>query len=335
MRTKKKMATLLLVMIGLTLICAKTTNADTVLSWDWDSCTLEEWISPIPDEIIVTSEPGRDGTCGIGVLRTVTHHYPGIKIEGQTLDSGALVGGEFGQYLDMTGEIYVDIDRRISDQVGDFVELEIFNEDSHARFDYYPYSGHGSITDLEDGWYRYHLANLGRWEGDYSADAGCFYLIWHAAPDPPENPVVFDNLMIAHEPLPIEVGVDIRPALCPNPLSMISKGMLPVAILGTNEFDVYDIQPTSVSIVIGEVEISAVRHCYKDVATSAEPCVCPSSFGPNGFTDLLLHFQTEDIVEALGDVDPNDVLELDFTGQLKDLTPIWGSDCVLIRDEML
>jgi hypothetical protein len=337
MRTKKKMAALLLVMIGMTLTCAGRSDADTSLSWDWDSCTLEEWISPMPD-IIVTVEDGREETCGIGAaLEPDAIHVPTIKIEGQTLDPGALVGGLFGQHLDMTGEIYVDIDRKIPVAHSSYVGLEAFDEDSHAKFACYPYDGYGRIIDLGDGWFRHYMDNVGHWEGDFSLDAGCFYLEYHEVNPLPvgEPPVIFDNLMIAHEPVPVEVGVDIRPALCPNPLSVISKGILPVAILGTNEFDVYDIQPASVSIVIGEVEISAVRHSYKDVATSAEPCVCPSSSGPNGFTDLLLDFRTEDILEALGTVEDGDELELSFTGQLKDLTPIWGSDCVLIRDEML
>ena len=343
MRTKKKMTALLLVMIGLTLICARRSDADTSLSWDWDSCTLEEWIAPMPD-IIVTVEDGRESTCGIGAALTPeSNHNPTIKIEGQTLDPRALVDGEitgeYIEYMDMTGEIYVDIDRLIPSEFGAYVTLEVFDEDSMgmAKFICYPYGGHGSTEDLGGGWYRHHLINRHYWEENFSEDAGCFYLEYNGAGPLPvgEPPVVFDNLMIVYEPLPIEVSVDIRPSLCPNPLSVISKGMLPVAIVGTNEFDVEDIEPASVSIVIDGVEISAVRHSYKDVATSAEPCVCPNSYGPNGFTDLLLDFRTEDILEALGDVSPDDVVELNFTGQLIDLTPIFGSDCVLIRDEML
>jgi hypothetical protein len=296
MRTKKKMAALLLVMIGLTLICAGRSDADTFLNWDWDSCTLEGWEGASAETSVTVEEDGRNGTCGLGAeQQDHTANITVVKIGGQTLDPGALVGGEFGEDLPMTGEIYVDIDQQVPDVFSSYLELLILDEDSYARFGCYPHGGHGNIEELGDGWYRHYLVNSGHWEGSYPEDAGYFYLEWNWAEDVDESPLVFDNLMIAYEPLPIEVGVDIRPALCPNPLSLISK----------------------------------------DVATSAEPCVCPSSFGPNGFTDLLLDFRTEDILEVLGAVEPNDVLELDFTGQLKDLTPIEGSDCVLIRDEML
>lgn len=337
MKTKKKMAALLLVTIGLALICAKTADANSIWFWDWDSCTTEDWIDAT-DYTIVTIQDGRNGTCGLGIqqpLGTPESSRPAVKIGGQTLDPGTLVDGEINNYfLPMTGEIYIDADRLMPAENGVFLVLKIYNENSWARFICYPYWGWGSIDDLDDGWYRYHLVNTVYWE-DSSADAGFFILEWTWQYNTAESPVVLDNLMIAPEPTPVPVAVNIRPQCCPNPLSAVSKGMLPVAISGTNEFDVYDIEPTSVSIVVDGNEISAVRHCYQDVAAPAEPCVCPESSDPDGFTDIILHFETEDLLEALGDLTGVEQLELQFTGRLLDLTPIVGSDCVLICNEML
>ncbi|MHC4346223.1 MAG: hypothetical protein ACYSUP_16230, partial [Planctomycetota bacterium] len=42
-----------------------------------------------------------------------------------------------------------------------------------------------------------------------------------------------------------EVAVDIKPQSCPNPFNIKSKGVLPVAILGTDEFDVEDVNTAS------------------------------------------------------------------------------------------
>ena len=39
----------------------------------------------------------------------------------------------------------------------------------------------------------------------------------------------------------VSVDVDIKPGSCPNPLNVASKGVLPVAILGSGDFDVTDI----------------------------------------------------------------------------------------------
>ena len=337
MKTKKKMAALLLVTIGLALICAKTADANSVWSWDWDSCTTEGWVDAT-DYTIVTVEAGRNGTCGLGAqqpLGTPESSRPAVKIEGQTLDPGTLVGGEINNYfLPMTGEIYVDADRLMPAVSGIFLDLKLFNEDSYGRFICYPYLGYGSIDDLDDGWYRYHLVNV-FYSEDSGVDAGFFFLEWTWEYNAAEIPVVFDNLTIAPEPTPVPVAVNIRPQCCPNPLSAVSKGMLPVVISGTNEFDVNDIEPASVSIVVNGIEISAVRHCYKDVTAPAEPCVCPESSGPDGFIDIILHFETEALLEALGDLTGVEQLELQFTGRLLDLTPIEGSDCVLICNEML
>ena len=44
----------------------------------------------------------------------------------------------------------------------------------------------------------------------------------------------------------IEVPVDIKPTSCPNPLNPKSNGVVPVAILGTADFDVSQIDPASI-----------------------------------------------------------------------------------------
>ena len=42
------------------------------------------------------------------------------------------------------------------------------------------------------------------------------------------------------------VDIDIKPTSCPNPLNVKSKGVLPVAILGTASFDVNDVDVSTV-----------------------------------------------------------------------------------------
>jgi hypothetical protein len=56
---------------------------------------------------------------------------------------------------------------------------------------------------------------------------------------------------------------------------------------------------------------------------------------PDGFLDLTLKFETQRIVEAIGDVNDDDVRVLTLTGVLFDPmpfeTPIERADCILIR----
>ena len=78
--------------------------------------------------------------------------------------------------------------------------------------------------------------------------------------------------------------------------------------------------------------VAPIRNSYEDVATPlADPneCECTTN-GPDGITDLTLKFKTQDIVEALGEVNTDDILTLSLTGVLNDETPIEGADCVVI-----
>jgi hypothetical protein len=48
----------------------------------------------------------------------------------------------------------------------------------------------------------------------------------------------------------IPVFVDIKPASWPNPFQLKSKGVLPVAICGTEDFDVTTIDPETIRLTM-------------------------------------------------------------------------------------
>jgi len=130
------------------------------------------------------------------------------------------------------------------------------------------------------------------------------------------------------------IAVDIKPHSCPNPLNVKSKGVLPVAIMATEEFDVTDIDIASIRLA----GIPAIRSSLEDVsqpvgATDANECACTTD-GFDGFTDLVLKFKTEDIVEALindpGQLAKGQVLTLTLTAELFDGSVIEGADCVVL-----
>jgi hypothetical protein len=127
----------------------------------------------------------------------------------------------------------------------------------------------------------------------------------------------------------LKVIVDIKPGSCPNPLNVKSSGVLPVAILGTADFDVTTIDPTSIRLA----GVSPLRSSFEDVAGpvfDSNDCNCTED-GPDGFPDLTLKFKTGDIVEAIGDVNYGDTLTLKLTGVMIGERPIEGTDCILIR----
>ncbi len=113
----------------------------------------------------------------------------------------------------------------------------------------------------------------------------------------------------------IEVAVDIKPYSCPNSLNVNSRGVLPVAILGTADFDVTMIDIPSVLLE----GVSPLRWDYTE--------------GSDGMLDLTYKFDMQEVVEALGEVLDGEFVVLVLTGVLADdygATPIVGGDEVRI-----
>ena len=129
------------------------------------------------------------------------------------------------------------------------------------------------------------------------------------------------------EPI-IPINLDIKPGSCPNPLNTKSQGVLPIAILGTEEFEVSTIDVASIFLN----GVPTIRSSYEDVGGPvADPneCECTTDAG-DGFDDLVLKFYTQQIVGTLGEVNTGDILTLPLTGVLNDGTSIEGGDCVVI-----
>ena len=132
------------------------------------------------------------------------------------------------------------------------------------------------------------------------------------------------------------VPVDIKPGSCPNPLNVRSHGKLPIAVLGTVDFDVTTIDPVTIRLE----GVAPIRSSIEDVATPFEPFTgkedCDldcNDDGPDGWLDLTLKFRTQEIVDALGEVENRECRVLTLTGNLKEEsggTPVEGEDIVLI-----
>jgi len=78
--------------------------------------------------------------------------------------------------------------------------------------------------------------------------------------------------------------LDIKPGSCPNPINLRSNGLVPIAILGSDTFDVNDIDLSSFP--------PEWRPTIEDVATPfdgefVDRFSCTEE-GPDGFDDLIL-----------------------------------------------
>jgi len=132
------------------------------------------------------------------------------------------------------------------------------------------------------------------------------------------------------------VPADIRPMSCPNPLNLMDKGLLPVALLGTPEFDVTTIDPATIQLE----GVAPIRWSVEDVTApyigdADADCMSCTINGEDGFADLTLKFAAPEVIAALGDVSDGECLVVTLTGNLKAEfggTPILAHDVLLIID---
>lgn len=93
--------------------------------------------------------------------------------------------------------------------------------------------------------------------------------------------IYFDDFSVFEWISEIQVSVDIKPGSCPNPLRLPKvgseiMGKLPVAILGTQDFDVTKIDPASIRLTREGVEgeVAPIRSAYGDAATPYDGELC-------------------------------------------------------------
>jgi hypothetical protein len=170
-----------------------------------------------------------------------------------------------------------------------------------------------------------------------------------------------DPVVVLSAPVPVVfTNLDIKPGSCPNPLHIKlddddngedswvkngddtmaakekghkkkkKKAVIPSAILGTADFDVSLIDPTTVTLQ----GVPALRWEIEDeaalVVDPVDTCDCTEE-EHDGYPDLELKFNKAEVIAALGEVYDGQEIVLTVAGQLIDGTQFEGYDCVLIR----
>lgn len=122
-----------------------------------------------------------------------------------------------------------------------------------------------------------------------------------------------ENFLITHlAPLAQTVVIDIKPGSDPNSINTKSKGVIPVAILGGTDFDVRDVDVTT--LTFGPSDATPAHEAgghFEDV-------------NDDGFGDLVSHYRTQD-----AGLNPGDT-EACVDAATMSGTPIHGCDAVRI-----
>lgn len=147
----------------------------------------------------------------------------------------------------------------------------------------------------------------------------------------PEIPIlssdpIFFVVAIEGEVSAVGAVVDVRPGSCANQLNTRSKGVLPAAILGTVALNVSTIDPASIRLA----GVAPVRWSLEDVG---RPGSCAA--GADGIPDLVLKFDTQEVVQALhaslGTLRDGQTIVLPLEGRLKNGTLFVGEDVVRLQ----
>lgn len=111
-------------------------------------------------------------------------------------------------------------------------------------------------------------------------------------------------------PPTVSVAIDIKPGSSSNNINLNSKGVIPVAMLTTGEFDAVTVDPTSVRFGPGEaMERHATGH-LRDIDGDDD-------------VDVMYHFRTQESGIQCGDASAG------LTGTTLDGVQIVGSDSVI------
>jgi hypothetical protein len=107
----------------------------------------------------------------------------------------------------------------------------------------------------------------------------------------------------------VTIQIDIKPDGHPNSINPYSRGVIPIAILGSDTFDASDIDLTTLVFGPGGAPIAHMNGHLQDVNLDS-------------FTDLVTHFRTRDTGIVCGDDSAT------LTGETLDGQPIEGTDSI-------
>ncbi|HEM61926.1 MAG TPA: hypothetical protein ENO24_06515 [Chloroflexi bacterium] len=111
------------------------------------------------------------------------------------------------------------------------------------------------------------------------------------------------------------VAIDIKPGSEPNAINLSANGIIPVAILGSADFDVNDVDPTTVTLEGAALRLKGKSGNYGSF----------EDVNGDGYLDLVVHIV--DFIVSDG------ATTATLTGSLWDGTPIEGTDSIVIVHE--
>ena len=171
--------------------------------------------------------------------------------------------------------------------------------------------GHEQVMTGMDGCYALTVADNGMYSVEETDPEGYY----STSPNMVAVGISASNVRVDFGDSPVEeITVDVKPGSDISPLNLRSKGVLPVAVLGSEEMDVDMIDPASLRLNgVPPLRWNSGDECDAD-----------------GYNDLNLKFSTQEIAATLGEVERGDIVTLIMTGIMMDGTHCYGEETVWI-----
>lgn len=249
-------------------------------------CDINEGVPGVVGTLSTGGDPGRDaimGTCDDLDLQTVLADMAAAEIKLLESHSTTAFGPYWDYWTGITGgHKFVTTSGSWLDQVGDAIKESLaLVEDLH--FEAQPGFEAWLTSDTVDGW-KYEDVEVGiTFTVPWATPAGDYPFIITAV-DGQGNEYGDQDVLI--HVVRTRINIDIKPGSFPNSINLKNKGVIPVAIFGSEVFDVMAIDYETVRFAGAMPEDKAPS--YEDV-------------NGDGFTDLVLHYNTQDTNIQPGD----------------------------------
>jgi len=128
----------------------------------------------------------------------------------------------------------------------------------------------------------------------------------------------------------LPVDIDVKPGSFPNSVNLCSGGAVPLAILGSDTFDVTEVDTSTLAFAGSGIKVVGKKDpnilcSFEDVSGDFNLTL---EGEPDGYTDLVCHFVTTDISALDGEL-----FEATLEGALLSGQPIAGSDSInIVKD---
>jgi hypothetical protein len=270
-------------------------------------CDLNEDVPGMMGTWSTGGDPGRDAIMGTPDdldLQTVLADMADEEIKLLESHSTTYASVYWEYWTGITGgHMFVTESGSWLDQVGDAIKESLaYVEDLH--FEAQPGFEAWLTSEIVDGWKYDEIEVEITFTVPWATPAGDYSFVITAVDG--EGNEYGDQEVLIHVVRTL-IDIDIKPGSFPNSINLKNKGVIPVGILGSEDFDVTTIDFETVRFAGAMPQDKAPS--YEDV-------------NGDGFTDLVLHFTTQDT-----DIQPGDTGAC-LTGWTYELMELEGCDSI-------